>query len=113
MAQYDKADLERRMAGAVEALKHDLSGLGQLEQAFRQLLDALAVAGEGSEQVFFTRRPRAEVRLQRFSGDGILGRAAVDRCRAGQPQAGRAVGRIGARKRDSGHGVPLVRSTNE
>jgi hypothetical protein len=24
MAAYDKADLERRMAGAVEALKHDL-----------------------------------------------------------------------------------------
>src|SRR3546814_4980274 len=27
MAAYDKADLERRMAGAVEALKHDLGGL--------------------------------------------------------------------------------------
>ena len=27
MAAYDKADLERRMHGAVEALKHDLSGL--------------------------------------------------------------------------------------
>ena len=27
MAKYDKADLERRMKGAVEALKHDLSGL--------------------------------------------------------------------------------------
>ncbi len=27
MAKYDKADLERRMAGAVEALKSDLSGL--------------------------------------------------------------------------------------
>ena len=26
MAAYDKADLERRMAGAVEALKHDLAG---------------------------------------------------------------------------------------
>ena len=26
MAAYDKADLERRMAGAVEALKHDLVG---------------------------------------------------------------------------------------
>ena len=25
--KYDKADLERRMKGAVEALKHDLSGL--------------------------------------------------------------------------------------
>ncbi len=24
MAAYDKADLERRMAGSVEALKHDL-----------------------------------------------------------------------------------------
>ncbi|HEY7807544.1 MAG TPA: ribosome recycling factor [Croceibacterium sp.] len=27
MAKYDKADIERRMHGAVEALKHDLSGL--------------------------------------------------------------------------------------
>ena len=27
MAQYDKADIERRMAGAVESLKGDLSGL--------------------------------------------------------------------------------------
>ena len=27
MAAYDKADLERRMAGAVESLKHDLQGL--------------------------------------------------------------------------------------
>ena len=27
MAKYDKADLERRMKGAVEALRHDLSGL--------------------------------------------------------------------------------------
>lgn len=27
MAQYDKADLERRMHGAVESLKHDLAGL--------------------------------------------------------------------------------------
>jgi ribosome recycling factor len=27
MAKFDKADLERRMQGAVEALKHDLSGL--------------------------------------------------------------------------------------
>ena len=28
MAKYDKADLERRMKGAVEALRHDLSGAG-------------------------------------------------------------------------------------
>ena len=27
MPAYDKADLERRMAGSVEALKHDLGGL--------------------------------------------------------------------------------------
>lgn len=27
MAQYDKADLERRMHGAAESLKHDLAGL--------------------------------------------------------------------------------------
>ena len=27
MAAYEKADIERRMHGAVEALKHDLQGL--------------------------------------------------------------------------------------
>ena len=27
MPKYDKADIERRMNGAVEALKHDLGGL--------------------------------------------------------------------------------------
>ena len=27
MAKYDKADLERRMHGAIEALKSDLSGV--------------------------------------------------------------------------------------
>ena len=27
MAKYDKADIERRMTGAIESLKHDLSGL--------------------------------------------------------------------------------------
>ena len=27
MPKYDKSDVERRMHGAVEALKHDLAGL--------------------------------------------------------------------------------------
>ena len=30
MAKYDKADIERRMAGAVESLKSDLGGLRAL-----------------------------------------------------------------------------------
>ncbi|HEY1145358.1 MAG TPA: ribosome recycling factor, partial [Allosphingosinicella sp.] len=38
MAAYDKADLERRMHGAVEALKHDLQGL-RTGRASTTLLD--------------------------------------------------------------------------
>lgn len=42
MAQYDKADVERRMAGAVEALKSDLSGL-RTGRANTSLLDPVQV----------------------------------------------------------------------
>ena len=42
MAKYDKADLERRMKGAVEALKHDLSGL-RTGRANTALLDPVTV----------------------------------------------------------------------
>ena len=42
MAKYDKADLERRMKGAVEALKHDLSGL-RTGRANTALLDPIMV----------------------------------------------------------------------
>ena len=38
MAQYDKADIERRMAGAVESLKSDLAGL-RTGRANTSLLD--------------------------------------------------------------------------
>jgi len=47
MAKYDKADLERRMAGAVEALKHDLSGL-RTGRANIALLDPITVTVYGS-----------------------------------------------------------------
>jgi ribosome recycling factor len=47
MAKYDKADLERRMAGAVEALKHDLSGL-RTGRANISLLDPVTVEVYGS-----------------------------------------------------------------
>jgi ribosome recycling factor len=47
MAKYDKADLERRMAGAVEALKHDLSGL-RTGRANTALLDTITVEVYGS-----------------------------------------------------------------
>ncbi|MBT2185339.1 ribosome recycling factor [Sphingobium nicotianae] len=47
MAKYDKADLERRMAGAVEALKHDLSGL-RTGRANTALLDPITVEVYGS-----------------------------------------------------------------
>ncbi len=47
MAQYDKADLERRMAGAVESLKHDLSGL-RTGRANVSLLDPVTVEVYGA-----------------------------------------------------------------
>ena len=42
MAKYDKADLDRRMHGAVEALKHDLQGL-RTGRANVHLLDPVTV----------------------------------------------------------------------
>ncbi|MBC2668587.1 ribosome recycling factor [Novosphingobium piscinae] len=47
MAKYDKADLERRMRGAVEALRHDLSGL-RTGRANTALLDSVQVEVYGS-----------------------------------------------------------------
>lgn len=47
MAQYDKADLERRMHGAVESLKHDLSGL-RTGRANVSLLDPVTVEVYGA-----------------------------------------------------------------
>ncbi len=48
MAAYDKADLERRMAGAVEALKHDLQGL-RTGRAAVTLLDPVTVEVYGAQ----------------------------------------------------------------
>ena len=45
--KYDKADLERRMKGAVESLKHDLSGL-RTGRANTALLDPINVEVYGS-----------------------------------------------------------------
>ena len=47
MPAFDKADLERRMAGAVEALKHDLGGL-RTGRASTALLDPVTVEVYGS-----------------------------------------------------------------
>ena len=47
MAKYDKADLERRMKGAVESLRHDLSGL-RTGRANTALLDPITVEVYGS-----------------------------------------------------------------
>jgi len=47
MAKYDKADLERRMSGAVEALKHDLAGL-RTGRANTSLLDPVTVEVYGA-----------------------------------------------------------------
>jgi ribosome recycling factor len=47
MAAYDKADLERRMHGAVESLKHDLQGL-RTGRASISLLDPVTVEVYGS-----------------------------------------------------------------
>ncbi|MBA14945.1 MAG: ribosome recycling factor [Sphingomonas sp.] len=48
MAAYDKADLERRMNGAVEALKHDLAGL-RTGRASVTLLDPVTVEVYGAQ----------------------------------------------------------------
>lgn len=48
MAKFDKADLERRMAGAVEALKGDLGGL-RTGRANVALLDPVTVEVYGSQ----------------------------------------------------------------
>ena len=47
MAKYDKADIERRMKGAVESLKGDLSGL-RTGRANTALLDPVVVEVYGS-----------------------------------------------------------------
>ncbi len=47
MAKYDKADLERRMKGAVESLRHDLGGL-RTGRANVTLLDPIVVEVYGS-----------------------------------------------------------------
>ncbi|ABC62850.1 ribosome recycling factor [Erythrobacter litoralis] len=47
MAKYDKADIERRMAGAVESLKSDLSGL-RTGRANTSLLDPVVVEVYGA-----------------------------------------------------------------
>jgi ribosome recycling factor len=47
MAQYDKADIERRMAGAVESLKGDLGGL-RTGRANTTLLDPVTVEVYGA-----------------------------------------------------------------
>ena len=48
MAKYDKADLERRMKGAVEALRHDLGGL-RTGRANTTLLEPVTVNVYGSQ----------------------------------------------------------------
>src|SRR4026207_153029 len=47
MPSYDKADLQRRMHGAVEALKHDLGGL-RTGRASTALLDPVTVEVYGA-----------------------------------------------------------------
>ena len=47
MAKFDKSDIERRMAGAIEALKHDLAGL-RTGRANTALLDPVHVEVYGA-----------------------------------------------------------------
>ncbi|MBB4838782.1 MULTISPECIES: ribosome recycling factor [Sphingomonas] len=54
MAAYDKADLERRMNGAVESLKHDLQGL-RTGRASTTLLEPVTV------EVYGAHMPLAQV----------------------------------------------------
>ena len=48
MAKYDKADLERRMTGAVDSLKHDIAGL-RTGRANTTVLDPITVDVYGSQ----------------------------------------------------------------
>ncbi len=48
MPKYDKSDIERRMAGAVEALKHDLAGL-RTGRANAAMLDPVTVEVYGAK----------------------------------------------------------------
>ena len=48
MPAYEKADIERRMRGAVESLKHDLSGL-RTGRASTSLLDPITVDVYGAQ----------------------------------------------------------------
>ncbi len=48
MAKYDKTDLERRMKGAVESLRHDLGGL-RTGRANTTLLEPVTVTVYGSQ----------------------------------------------------------------
>ena len=48
MAKYDKADLERRMQGAVDSLKHDRAGL-RTGRANAALLDPVTVEVYGAQ----------------------------------------------------------------
>ena len=47
MPAYDKADIQRRMSGAIDALKHDLGGL-RTGRASTTLLDPVNVEVYGS-----------------------------------------------------------------
>ena len=47
MAAYDKNDIQRRMSGALEALKHDLGGL-RTGRASTALLDPIQVEVYGA-----------------------------------------------------------------
>ena len=48
MAQYDKADIARRMDGALESLKHDLAGL-RTGRASTALVDPVQVEVYGAK----------------------------------------------------------------
>src|SRR4051812_33843018 len=52
MPAYDKADIQRRMHGAVEALKHDLGGL-RTGRASTTLLDPVTVEVYGSHMPLY------------------------------------------------------------
>src|SRR4030095_166942 len=69
MPTYDKSDLQRRMHGAVEALKHDLGGL-RTGRASTALLDPVHVEVYGSHmplnQVATVSVPEARMLWVRF-----------------------------------------------
>lgn len=79
MAQYDKSDLERRMAGAVESLRGDLSGL-RTGRANVMLLDPVTVTVYGASMPLNQVATVSAPEPAHVVGSGV----GQDQCRSGR-----------------------------